>query len=69
MYIMCMYLYARRSAGFFLHPNTHAHTHTYNKTHHRKFQVEAGTTIDSLLVAAVDREGNFVKSDKARDLR
>lgn len=30
--------------------------------------MEAGTTIDSLLVAAVDREGNFIKSDKARAL-
>lgn len=44
-----------------------ARTHTRNNTTAtRRFQVEAGTTITSLLVAAVDREGNFIKSDKAR---
>jgi hypothetical protein len=28
--------------------------------------VEAGTSIDSLLVAAVDREGTFIKNDRVR---
>lgn len=51
------------------HPNNKNKTRTHtrnNTTATRRFQVEAGTTITSLLVAAVDREGNFIKSDKAR---